>query len=137
MSQPILFDKENIHDSLGEINLHEESTRNQAHPPRRLINANIKKFLIHRFGFTSKDFLEDVPDDEMELSTPILPLEIENGLTTASALRAFNISMMILRILKFDSKRASGVYQASMQLIVHLTRAPEVIFYASSFSNLF
>lgn len=128
MSQPILFDKENVQDSLKELRIQDENSRTQDEPPSPLINGNIKSFLIRRFGFTAKDFSEDIMDEVQAGTTSSLPLEIENGLTTALAIRVLNITIMILKMLKSGSKRAGGVYQAAMQLLVHLTRAPEVTY---------
>lgn len=131
MTQPILFDKENIVESLREIRLHEENTKNQDDPTPPIITQQIKTYLIQRFGLKPKDF----GTDEISLgygggtiptSSQFLPLEIENGLTPGLALRSLNFSIRLMRSLKSNSKRAIGVYQALMQLLVHLTRIAEV-----------
>jgi hypothetical protein len=126
MTQPILFDKDNLSESLKELIPHEENKKNALeHSP--IFTSEIKIFLRQRFGFNRKIFNEDVDDASDDPPSPAtLPLEIENGLTTELAERALDISILLLKRLKPDSKRATGVYQATMQLIVHLTRVPEV-----------
>jgi hypothetical protein len=127
MSQPVLFDKENLTDSIRELSLHEENNKNLVtHTP--ILTSEIKSFLHHRFGFTKKNFNDDSDGvfDDTTCPSQVLPLEIENGLTSESAQRALNVSVQLLKTLKSDSKRATGVYQAIMQLIVHLTRVPDL-----------
>ena len=127
MTQPILFDKENIVESLREIRLHEENTKDQDDSTPPIITHQIKTYLIQRFGLKPKDFATDeISLGTIPTSSQFLPLEIENGLTPGLALRSLNFSIRLMRSLKSNSKRAIGVYQALMQLLVHLTRIAEV-----------
>jgi hypothetical protein len=134
MTQPVLLDKENILETLREIRLHEENTKYQEVPPPPIITPQIKTYLAQRFGLKPKDFEKSKENSSgtnsssssSSSSLQFLPLEIENGLTPELSLRTLDFSIRLMRSLKSNSKRASGVYQALMQLIVHLTRAPEL-----------
>jgi hypothetical protein len=128
MTQPILFDKDNVVETLREIRTHEDNTKSQEEPTTPIITQQIKIYLTQRFGLKPRDFGEiSAQGSSSETSSlQCLPLETENGLTPELSLRTLDFSVRLLRSLKPNSKRASGVYQALMQLIVHLTRSPEV-----------
>jgi len=55
-----------------------------------------------------------------------VPLVVENGLTQDMAIRAVHVCLDLMGMLPTDAKRSSSLYQALIQLLVHITRNQEV-----------